>query len=232
MEIRTADTRGKTRLAWLDSKHSFSFGHYYDPRRLGYGALRVINDDWVAPGAGFDTHGHRDMEIITYMLSGELLHRDSMGNHFSLKAGEIQMMRAGTGVAHSEFNGSKTQPATFLQIWIEPNEKNLTPHYEQFEFNPEAKRSGWVRLVAPQTSDVEGVKIAQDAWIWATELNSDSRNYSLGTERNAYLHVVKGTMQINGETLTTGDAALVDVEGSIEIVGTGEVLLFDLAKEQ
>lgn len=231
MEIRTANDRGSTRLSWLDSRHSFSFGYYYDPARLGVGALRVINDDWVAPGAGFDTHGHRDMEIITYVTDGVLAHRDSMGNEFTLQAGDVQLMRAGTGVTHSEFNGSKANPVSFLQIWIVPAAKNLTPHYEQVALPTSDRANNWIPVASPLQSENAGVKIAQDAWIFTTQLSIAERDYNLAAGRQAYLHVVQGNVTVNGKSLIKGDAALINDAGAIKVAGSGEVLLFDLTEE-
>ncbi|HET8705757.1 MAG TPA: pirin family protein [Pseudomonadales bacterium] len=228
MEIRTAEERGSTRLAWLDSRHSFSFGYYYDPARLGVSSLRVINDDWVAPGGGFDTHGHRDMEILTYVTDGELVHRDSMGNHFSLRAGDVQLMRAGTGVTHSEFNGSNRAPVSFLQIWIQPAARHLAPHYEQLSLSHDAKNNCWINVGSPAGSDGEGVKIAQDVWIWAATLHDQTLQYAVKKGRQVYGHVVRGEVSVNGSELKKGDAALIREAESVAVTGNGEILVFDL----
>src|SRR6187200_1080353 len=169
IKIRRSDDRGHTKLSWLDSRHTFSFGDYHDPERMGFGALRVINEDLVIPGAGFPTHSHRDMEIITYVLEGALAHKDSTGTSSAIRVGDVQRMSAGTGISHSEYNASKTEPVHFLQIWIIPNETGLRPGYEQRSFDLKAKRGSWVLVAAPDARD-ESVKIHQDAALYLADL--------------------------------------------------------------
>ena len=200
--VRNEDQRGRAKFGWLDSKHSFSFGHYYDPKHMGFSALRVINDDTVIPGAGFDTHGHRDMEIISYVLEGAIEHRDSMGKHSVLPAGEVQRMSAGTGVTHSEFNGSTTENLRFLQIWIQPKIKGVKPSYEQRAI---AQEGPLTALVTP-TGEGKSLSINQDASIYRLKLGK-GEEYKLDTnERPGYLHVIDGNLVLNGNSMEAGDA--------------------------
>jgi len=187
---RAADARGKADFGWLNSQHTFSFGHYYDPDHMGVSVLRVINDDIVAPGAGFDNHGHRDMEIISYILEGSIEHRDSTGNHFVVPAGEVQRMSAGTGIMHSEFNASKTEPLKFLQIWISPNVKGIKPSYEQM---PIVQSSTMTALVTPDGRD-GSLSIHQDASIFRLQLKAGESYELVAQERVGYLHVIEGNV--------------------------------------
>jgi redox-sensitive bicupin YhaK (pirin superfamily) len=231
LEIRKAAERGHANHGWLDSWHSFSFADYHDPRHMGFGALRVINEDRIEPGAGFGTHGHRDMEIISYVLEGALAHKDSMGNGSTMVPGDVQRMSAGRGVMHSEFNHEKAGETHFLQIWIEPNRRGVDPGYEQKRFEPEAKR-GRLRLVVSPNGREDSVRIHQDACIYATLLDGNERVvHALAPGRRAYLHVVRGSLRANGEVLAGGDALKVaDVPEIVLEQGVrAEALLFDLA---
>ena len=201
--FRPASARGRADFGWLRSAHSFSFGRYYDPQHMGFSVLRVINDDWVAPASGFDTHPHRDMEIISYITGGTIEHRDSMGNAYQIPAGDIQVMSAGTGITHSEYNASKQDPLTFLQIWITPAVNSVTPSYAQ---QAVSDQPGLVWLVSP-TGENGTLKINQDARI-ARIAPNDAQPIELNTaQRFGYLHVVRGSIQVNGQLLTTGDGA-------------------------
>jgi quercetin 2,3-dioxygenase len=230
---RPGEERGRTRISWLDSRHSFSFGEYYDPRQMGFGPLRVINEDWVAPGAGFPTHGHRDMEIVTYVIEGALEHKDSLGTGSIIRPGEVQRMSAGTGVMHSEFNGSKDEPVHFLQIWILPDRSHQAPSYEQKAY-PEAERRGKLRLVAsPDVAD-GSTTIQQDARLHATLLAPGEQvEHAFAPGRHGWVQVARGEVTVNGQTLRPGDGAAISDERSVALVssgsGTAEVLLFDLA---
>ncbi len=230
IDIRKSDDRGIANFGWLYSRHTFSFGHYYDPRHTGYGPLLVINDDQVQPGQGFGTHGHRDMEIISYVLDGELAHKDSMGNGSVLRHGDVQRMSAGTGVRHSEFNHSATQPVHFLQIWIAPAQEGIAPGYEEKHFDAAAKR-GRLRLIASPDGEDGSVRIHQDARLYASLLDADAPvEHALAPGRRAYVHVARGSVSVNGIRLSGGDAAKVEQEASV-ILGdaeAAEVLLFDL----
>ena len=227
--VRPAAERGSTNIGWLDSRHSFAFGEYYDPRHVGFGPLRVINDDRVAAGKGFGTHGHRDMEIISYVLDGALEHKDSLGTGSVLRRGDVQRMTAGTGVRHSEFNPSPTEPVHFLQIWIEPERRGLPPSYEERSI-PDAEKRGRLRLVASQGGRDGSMPIAQDAELYATLLDGSERvTHGLRDGRAAWVQVARGEVTVNGTRLMEGDGATVRDESSIELTGTGaEVLLFDL----
>lgn len=229
--IRDRDSRGSARFGWLDSKHSFSFGHYYDPAQMGFRALRVINEDRVIPGAGFPTHGHRDMEIISYVLDGALEHQDSTGAKAIIKPGEVQRMTAGTGVRHSEYNASKTAPVHFLQIWIEPEADGLPPGYEQRAYTADEKR-GRLRLVASRDGRDGSVTVHQDVDLYASVLgDGDEVAYDLRPGRHAWLQVARGQVRLNGELLKEGDGAAITAVSRIAIIGASEaeVLLFDLA---
>lgn len=226
---RAAD-RGVTDFGWLDSRHTFSFGDYHDPRHMGFRSLRVVNDDRVAAGGGFPTHPHRDMEILSYVLSGTLEHRDSMGNGTAVRPGEWQKMSAGTGVRHSEFNPSRTEPVHFLQIWIQPARKGLPPGYDQRLFPEAEKRGRWRTVASPDGRD-GSIVVHQDVLLSAAVLGpGESVRYDLPAGRGAWLHVLRGAVTANGRELSAGDAAAVEGEPVIEVVGReeGEVLLFDL----
>jgi redox-sensitive bicupin YhaK (pirin superfamily) len=228
-ELRRAGERGHANHGWLDSYHSFSFADYYDPRHMGYGPLRVINEDRVAAGSGFPTHGHRDMEIISYVLEGALAHEDSMGNGSTMVPGDVQRMSAGTGVRHSEYNHDKSGVTHFLQIWIEPKITGIPPSYEQKHFAAQEKR-GRLRLIASPDGAEGSVKLHQDARILAGLFDgAESASYVLPKGRKAYVHVARGRVEVNGEKLGAGDALKTDA-GTIALSrGAGaEVLLFDL----
>ena len=228
--LRKSSDRGYADHGWLQSHHSFSFADYYDAAEMGWGALRVINEDQVAPGTGFGTHGHRDMEIITYVLAGELEHKDSMGNGEIIRPGDVQRMSAGTGVQHSEFNPSKLVPVHLLQIWIKPDRMGVQPGYEQKSFDVDEKR-GRLRLVASPDGRYGSITLRQDAMLYAALLETgDAVTYSLDADRLAYLHLVKGNLSINGTYLETGDAAKIQAEATITIAAKqdSELLLFDL----
>ncbi len=229
--IRKAADRGHTNIDWLDSRHSFSFGDYYDPRNMGFGPLRVINDDRVGPGGGFGAHPHRDMEIISYIVSGALEHKDSLGTGSVIRPGDVQRMTAGTGIRHSEFNPSANEPVHFLQIWIMPEQKNLTPGYEQRTVTDNEKRNR-LRLIASYDGRNESVTIHQDADVYASLLEKDqSVRHNVAGNRLAWLQVIRGTVTLNGNKLETGDGAAIEQEGQLEIIAQdeSEFLLFDLA---
>jgi redox-sensitive bicupin YhaK (pirin superfamily) len=231
IEIRKSKDRGYADHGWLRSYHTFSFADYYDPRHMGFGHLRVINEDRVQPGTGFGTHGHRDMEIISYVLEGALAHKDSMGNGSTIVPGDVQRMSAGTGVRHSEFNHAKEGVTHFLQIWIEPSIAGIPPSYEQKHFDAASKR-GRLRLVASPDGREGSVKIHQDALLFAALLDgAEKAVHELQPGRRAYVHVARGKLEVNGQPLEAGDA--LRAVGASEIVlerGEGsEVLLFDLA---
>jgi redox-sensitive bicupin YhaK (pirin superfamily) len=230
LEVRKSEERGRAHHGWLQSQHTFSFADYYDPRHQGFGPLLVINEDQVAPGAGFGTHGHRDMEIISYVLDGALEHKDSMGTGSVLHYGDVQRMSAGSGVRHSEFNGSKTEPVHFLQIWIQPNAKGIEPSYEEKHFPVEAKQ-GRLRLIASSDGREGSVLIHQDAALYAAILNgADQVDYPLAAGRRAYVHVIRGSVSVNGVPLKGGDALKVSGEERIALSNAeaAELLLFDL----
>ena len=229
--IRKAEERGHFNHGWLDTYHTFSFDQYYDPRFMGFRSLRVINEDRVDPGRGFPTHGHRDMEIITYVLEGGLAHRDSMGNGSVIRPGEVQKMSAGTGVRHSEANPSADESVHLLQIWILPEETDIEPAYEQKMFEDEEKR-GHLRLVGSPNGEDGSVTIRQDARLYATLLGpGESVTHELAAGRHAWVQVARGHVELNGQTLKQGDGAAVSNESKLTLVGTesAEVLLFDLA---
>ena len=229
--IRKAHERGHTDHGWLNTWHTFSFADYYDPEQMGYSSLRVINDDRVAPGAGFPTHPHRDMEIVTYVLSGALEHKDSMGNGTVIRPGEVQRMSAGTGIRHSEFNASADEEVHLLQIWIEPDRSGLTPSYEQ-KFFDAAEKLGKLRLVASPEGSDGSVTIHQDAKLYAGLIDSGHPiEHALPPGRRAYLQVANGAVSLNGKALEAGDGARIEGEAKIhlESYNTAEILLFDLA---
>jgi redox-sensitive bicupin YhaK (pirin superfamily) len=231
IELRPAAERGHAAHGWLDSWHSFSFAGYHDPAHMGFGALRVINEDRVAPGAGFGTHGHRDMEIVSYVLDGALAHRDSLGNGSVIRPGDVQRLSAGTGVMHSEFNHQPDAPTHFLQIWIEPDRRGLAPGYEERHF-PEADKRGRLRLVASPDGADGSVTIHQSARVYAGLFDGDERTrLALAPGRRAYVHVARGTVSVNGRRLAAGDAAKLVGESAVELDAgeRAEVLVFDLA---
>lgn len=231
LSIRRAAERGHANHGWLDTWHTFSFADYYDPRFMGFRALRVINDDRVAPGRGFGTHPHRDMEIITVVLEGALGHKDSMGNGSVIRPGDVQRMSAGDGVTHSEMNASATEPVHLLQIWIVPDEKGGPPSYDQRAF-PEAERRGVLRLVASPDGEGGSVRIQQDARLFVTRLGAgEAVTHEVPKGRHAWIHVARGSVSVNGERLDAGDGAAVSDPGALAIRGEAEadVLVFDLA---
>jgi redox-sensitive bicupin YhaK (pirin superfamily) len=228
--VRKNNERGHANHGWLDTYHTFSFADYFDRNHMGFRSLRVINEDRVSPAQGFGAHGHDNMEILTYVLEGALAHKDSMGNVETLRAGELQRMSAGTGIIHSEYNASKTEPVHFLQIWLRPGQKNLTPSYEQMKLGPEQK-SG--RLFVAASPDNGAMKIHQDARVLIGDVSSGSELvHAVEPGRAAWLHVIRGNVAVDGVQLGTGDAAAVTDESRVEIRGkdaNSEVLLFDLA---
>jgi redox-sensitive bicupin YhaK (pirin superfamily) len=229
IQIRKAEERGHANHGWLDTYHTFSFADYHDPKWMGFRSLRVINDDLVMPGMGFGTHPHRDMEIITYVLSGSLAHKDSMGNGRVIGAGEVQYMAAGTGVQHSEFNPAKDEAVHLLQIWIQPDRKGVTPRYA--EKSCKNAPEGELHLVTSITGRDGSIAIHQDADLWLAKLNAGQTvTHKLAPGRNAWLHVAEGEVTVNGKTLSGGDAAAVSGESALEIGGSksAQVLLFDL----
>ncbi len=230
MKIRLSQERGHAEHGWLRSFHTFSFADYYDPRHMAFRSLRVINEDWVQPARGFGTHPHRDMEIVTYVLSGVLEHRDSLGTGARIRPGEVQRMSAGTGVTHSEFNASSQDEVHLLQIWLLPGRSGLTPSYEQKAFSDEEKR-GTLRLVASPDGRDGSVTVHQDACLYAGLFEEGERAvHPLSPDRGAWVHVARGEVRVNGALLHAGDAAAVEGAPEVRVEGTtgGEVLLFDL----
>ena len=231
LTLRKSGERGYADHGWLKSFHSFSFANYYDPRHMGFGNLRVINEDRIAPGTGFGTHGHRDMEIISYVLEGSLAHKDTLGNVKAIPPGEVQRMSAGTGVQHSEFNHAAGATTHFLQIWIEPSVTGIAPGYEQKAF-PETEKRGRLRLVASPDGAEGSVLIHADARVYAGLFDgAESASLRLGHGRKGYVHLVRGELQVNGKPLAAGDAAMLEDETQVSLVGgrAAEVLVFDLA---
>ena len=229
--IRKSKERGHFDHGWLDTYHTFSFDQYYDPAHVHFRTLRVINEDRVAAAHGFPTHSHRDMEIITYILSGALEHRDSMGNGSVIRPGDVQRMTAGSGVSHSEFNPSRAEPCHLLQIWIMPNARNLTPGYEQ-KFFAAGERQGQLRLIAAPDAEQGAVMINQDARVYASLLGpGQAINHQLQADRYAWLQLARGSVELNGENLGAGDGAAIRQESRVEISAAedSEFLLFDLA---
>ena len=229
--IRPSEARGHAHHGWLDTRHTFSFADYHDPAHMGFRALRVINEDRVTPGQGFGTHGHRDMEILSYVLSGRLAHRDSLGTGSVILPGEVQRMTAGTGVRHSEENPSPTEPVHFLQIWVLPERPGLAPGYEQRAF-PEAERRGKLRLVASPDGRDGSVTVHQDVRVHAGLLASgDAAELALAPGRHAWVQVARGRVRVNGVPLAAGDGAALSEEGAVRVEGVedAEVLAFDLA---
>ena len=231
LKIRRSDERGRADFGWLDSRHTFSFGQYHDPRHMGFGALRVINEDRVAPGGGFDPHAHRDMEILSYVLEGALEHRDSMGNVAVIRPGELQRMSAGTGVRHSEYNASKDEPVHFLQIWVIPERQGLEPGYEQRAFSASDTR-GAFKLIGSRDGREGSVTIHQDVDLLLATLGAGEEvSYATRPGRKLWVQATRGAVAVNGEALAQGDAAAVVEESGVTVSADAdaEVLLFDLA---
>ncbi|MCC6995737.1 MAG: pirin family protein [Deltaproteobacteria bacterium] len=231
MQIRRASERGHADHGWLESFHTFSFADYYDAQHMGFRALRVINDDRVAPGRGFGTHPHSDMEIISYVLDGALEHKDSMGTGSVIRPGDVQRMTAGTGVRHSEHNPSPTEPVHFLQIWLLPERRGLQPSYQQRSF-PATERQGKLRVVAARDGRDGAITVHQDVVLLAGLLAPGERtSYTLAPARHGWLHVARGVVKLDGEQLSSGDAAAFSAAGKLDLEGVeaAEVLLFDLA---
>ena len=230
MQIRRSQDRGHANHGWLDSYHSFSFNKYVDPNWMGFSVLRVINEDVIAPAQGFGMHSHADMEIITYVLQGNLAHKDSLGNVEVIRQGHVQRMTAGTGVSHSEFNASDAEPVHLLQIWIMPNQQSLPPSYEDKFFTDAQKRNQWC-LLASENADENSLKVHQDMALFAAKLSERNQlDYVLKQSRSAYLQVASGGVEIDGKPLNAGDAAMFTAAESIHISATNdaEILLFDL----
>lgn len=230
LEIRPSAQRGVANFGWLNSQHSFSFGSYYDPRHIGFSDLLVINEDRVRQGRGFDTHGHRDMEIFSYVLEGALEHKDSMGTGSVIRPGDVQMMSAGTGVRHSEYNASREEPVHFLQIWIVPNRKGVTPRYQQQHFAAAEKRGRLRLIISPDGAD-GSLTVHQDARVYAGLFDgAEQQRFELPAERFAYLHVARGALTVNGQRLAAGDGARLRNVREIDLSAGdhAEVLLFDL----
>jgi redox-sensitive bicupin YhaK (pirin superfamily) len=231
LSIRKAEARGRTDWGWLDSRHTFSFGEYHDPEHMGFRTLRVLNDDRVQPGAGFGTHGHRDMEILSYVLEGGLQHKDSTGGGGVIRPGEIQFMRAGTGVTHSEYNASPSEPVHFLQVWVVPDRRGLAPRYDQRPFDAAAALKRLV-LLASKDGREGTIQVQQDVDLWMTRIGAGERRvHALRPGRHAWLHVAKGALRANGHELQEGDGLAVSQEAEIALEGVSdaEALLFDLA---
>jgi hypothetical protein len=230
--LRSSRDRGQANFGWLDTCHTFSFGNYYDPAHMGFATLRVINEDKVAPKQGFPTHGHRDMEIVTYVLEGSLAHKDSIGNGSIMRPGDVQRMSAGTGIMHSEYNASETEPVHLLQIWILPDVKGIEPSYEQTYFAP-AEKQGQLRLVGSRDGRDGSVTIHQDLNLYAGLLTPQQVvTHSLDGDRVVWVHVAKGAINLNGHDLTAGDGAAITAETALTLTGLSEdaeVLLFDMA---
>ena len=231
INVRHAAERGTANFGWLDSRHTFSFGDYYDSRQMGFGPLRVINEDRVSPGQGFGTHGHEDMEIISYVLEGALEHKDSIGTGSVIRPGDVQVMSAGTGIRHSEFNHSKTEPVHFLQIWVLPDREGITPRYEQKTFSAAEKR-GRLRLVGSSDGRDGSVVIHQDVKIFAALLDKgDQVTHELPRGRKAWLQAVRGNVAMNGQELDVGDGAAIENEPALTVTAKSdgaEILVFDL----
>lgn len=229
-EILSSDERGSANHGWLDSRHTFSFADYYDPQRMGFGPLRVINEDRVRPGAGFPTHPHRDMEILSYVIDGALEHADSLGTGSVIRRGEIQYLRAGTGVTHSEYNHSQTEPVHFLQIWIVPGRLGAVPHYDQRALAEAERENRWL-LMASSSGREGSIEIQRDVDVYSARLDQDVRlTRASGEGRGAWLQVVRGRVQVAGAELAAGDAAAFAAGEGLELVGAGEaeLLLFDV----
>ena len=237
MQIRFSQERGHANHGWLDSYHSFSFNQYYDPNWMGFSVLRVINEDIIAPAQGFGTHSHADMEIITYVLQGNLAHKDSLGNVEIIRQGHVQRMTAGTGVSHSEFNASETEPVHLLQIWILPNQQGLKPSYEDGFFSDEQKQDKWC-LLASENAENGSLKVHQDMKLYAAKLNERKileyalKDGDIKNRRSAYLQVASGNVEIDGKQLNPGDAAMFVSAQTIQVIAIhdAEILLFDLPR--
>jgi redox-sensitive bicupin YhaK (pirin superfamily) len=228
--LRKSRDRGTAQFGWLDSRHTFSFGHYYDPAQMGFGPLRVINEDRVAPGGGFPTHGHANMEIISVVLAGALEHRDSLGTGSVIRPGDVQRMSAGSGIQHSEFNASKTEPVHFLQIWIQPDRLNIAPGYEQKHFDAEARR-GRLCLLASGDGRDGSLKMRQDADLYGSLLPAGAAvEHAFADGRRGWVQVARGEIELNGQRLYAGDGAAIEGEAAVRIEATAEAecLLFDL----
>lgn len=228
--LRRADDRGRTDFGWLDSRHTFSFGQYHDPDHMGFRSLRVINDDRVSPGQGFGEHGHRDMEILTWVLEGELAHKDSLGNGGVIRPGQLQAMSAGTGIRHSEFNGSEERPVHFLQIWLLPDQRGVEPRYEQVAFDREDLRQS-LRIVASPDGRDGSARIHQDAELYIGALDT-GRNitHTFPPDRHGWLHIARGRISLHGQTLGEGDGAAIPPGSALDLSAEedSEILLFDL----
>lgn len=230
IKLRRSGERGHSKLGWLDSRHTFSFGDYHDPQHMGFSHLRVINEDRVVPGAGFGTHSHRDMEIVTYVLEGALAHKDSTGVSSVIRPGEVQRMSAGTGISHSEYNASQTEPVHFLQIWIIPDQTGLQPGYEQRAYRLDTGH-GRLTLIAAKNGRDDSVTVHQDVNIWAASFAAGEQSvFRLEPNRQAWLHSARGSVTLNGVLLHAGDGASVSAEEVLEVnaVENSEILLFDL----
>lgn len=232
--IRKSDERGKANFGWLDSRHTFSFGDYYDPEHVQFGSLRVINEDWIAGGGGFGTHPHRNMEIVTYVVSGALEHKDSMGNGAPIRPGELQRMTAGSGLTHSEFNHSKTETVHLLQIWIVPERTGLTPSYEQKSFATQIEKGGLVLLASSDAKD-GSLKVHQDMQLFGAKIKANGNlSYTIAPQRQAWLQLIEGSVSVNGQSLSAGDAAAITNEAALKIAVQNDAhfLLFDLKADQ
>jgi quercetin 2,3-dioxygenase len=229
--VRHAKERGTANFGWLDSRHTFSFGEYHDPAQMGFGPLRVINEDRVSPGQGFGTHGHKDMEIISYVLEGALEHKDSIGTGSVIRPGDVQVMSAGTGIRHSEFNHSKTEPVHFLQIWVLPNRQGIAPRYEQKTF-PDAEKRGRLRLVGSSDGRDGSVVIHQDVEVFATLLNEgENLTYALASERKCWIQVLRGSVALDSHDLVAGDGVAIVSQPDLSLTAKAddtEMLVFDL----
>ena len=227
LQVRHSDERGHFDHGWLNTYHTFSFDRYYDSQHMGFRALRVINEDRVAPAQGFGTHPHRDMEIITYILEGALEHKDSMGTGSIIRPGEVQRMSAGTGITHSEFNPSKSEPVHLLQIWILPEARGIKPSYEQKQIN-RGEMKGKLRLIASREPSDDAVRIHQDVRLYGTILNGDAVRHELEHGRYAWVQIARGSVDVNGAALAAGDGIAISDEPQLTLSGNGEALLFDL----
>ena len=233
-EMRKSEDRGASKISWLDSKHTFSFSHYYDPKQVGFSDLLVINDDHVKAGMGFGTHPHRDMEIFSYVLDGALAHKDSMGNGSSIYPGDVQMMSAGTGILHSEMNPLEDKDVHFLQIWIVPDQKGVKPRYQQVHF-PDTEKRGRLRLVISPNGDEGSLSVYQDIRVYSGLFNGDeSETLTLPENRYAYIHVARGSLTVNGQKMNTGDGARVRNEDTLTFSDgdQAEVLVFDMRPQE
>ncbi|MDR9401997.1 MAG: pirin family protein [Halothece sp. Uz-M2-17] len=229
--VRPTDARGTANFGWLDSKHTFSFGQYYDPKQMGFSHLRVINEDRIQPSQGFPTHSHKDMEIISYVLEGALEHKDSIGNGSVIRPGDVQRMSAGTGIAHSEFNASETERVHLLQIWIIPNQAGIEPSYEQKHFSQSEKQGKLKLVVSPDGRD-DSLKMHQDAYLYVAVLDEGNYvNYVTNDNRSIWIQIARGSVEVNGQILQAGDGAGIIEETDLELIATSdntEILLFDL----